>query len=64
MLKPVKGSSETLQHFCKGRKKPAIDIFIHDVTAYILEWENEKPKLINIKHCPFCGVIIDNDRED
>lgn len=68
MLEAVVTSSETSRHYCNGLKRSWVEsqapVFIHDVQAYVLipAIENGGVSFQNIKYCPYCGVIVDNDR--
>lgn len=64
MLKKVKTSSETYQHFCNNKRKgykPPIDIFLHDIKAYIIDETGDIPNLIDIRYCPFCGIDVESE---
>jgi len=63
MLKRLKGSEETLQHFCDkygNYKNMKLGIFLHDVHPYLVDKETGK-RLDGIMFCPYCGVSVDNE---
>lgn len=59
MLEKLKGSVESLRHFCDGKSRTYLaqrpPVLLHDVQASLLVGS----ELVHIKFCPYCGVEVD-----